>query len=880
MIPKRVVLENFLSFGTKQEIVFDDGEPLWMLCGPNGVGKSSVFDAITFALFGCHRGGKGQGMDKLIRHGSNMLHVEFEFSFAGEDYRIQRNYGKKSVERVFRRLGTGWDDVELPTGKTPVRQWAEKALGLSYDQFTASVLLKQGEADRIICGSGKERLQLLKAIIVVERYEKLAERVKDASKTKKDSFKKLSEQLQTVVPITEEQLNAARQKHADAERSVVAAGESEALARTRVEHAKQFAKHQLQRRQLEETLQKANDRQQKANEIQEQCERFEQLEVVLPILSRLLPARDLVASASPQLEELRREEDDLTRELRDTISQRDKAKQQLEESTEQVRQHVAEEQEFAKRIVDLRDAFRLANEIATIDAKLAGYDPDLDERSVVALGLVSELETSLKNTTAHRTTTEALLKQRTKERTDFNHAEIGATCSRCRQPVDADHAERERTLLDAIIQEFQTELRTAKTSEAAEVERLTTSKQNLERTVTALNSRDKHRAHKLGMTRHGQVASVAEIEQDRLATESSHQEAGGLLQATIVARDAAKTEYVRLERLRLDREPLLVSKKSNREKLETACVVAKTQCESFRVTLPEMWATRWETLTKPELDAMSTERDTLKRQNLVTQRDELRNDIALRSEREQHLTATLAEIDELPADARVPVADAELLLANAVQNVRTMTNSAQSAERELCEFCKQSDERISLVAEERAAEKVVQIHTKLEKFLGSEGLLRDIVRTAERQIVCFANETVAHLSDGDLAIELDDAEDGPDKAFTLKIRRRDSEPIGVNYLSGSQKFRVAVAVALAIGRFATTGTQAKPLESVIIDEGFGSLDQDGLRAMAEELMRLKQKSGLKRIVLVSHQEEFARSFPVGWQLTRTDTGTQATPFRR
>ena len=153
-------------------------------------------------------------------------------------------------------------------------------------------------------------------------------------------------------------------------------------------------------------------------------------------------------------------------------------------------------------------------------------------------------------------------------------------------------------------------------------------------------------------------------------------------------------------------------------------------------------------------------------------------------------------------------------------------------------------------------------------------------RSAEKQIVKFANETVANLSEGDLAIELDDAEDGPDKAFTLKVRRTDSEPIGVQYLSGSQKFRVAVAVALAIGRFATSGTQSKPLECVIIDEGFGSLDKDGLRCMAEELTRLKDKAALKRIVLVSHQEEFVKSFPVGWHLTKGENGTTAKPIRQ
>ena len=71
MIPKRMTLENFLSFGEPaDEFAFTDDEPLWVLCGPNGVGKSAVFDAITYALYGEHRGGRRKA-EQLIRHGAN-----------------------------------------------------------------------------------------------------------------------------------------------------------------------------------------------------------------------------------------------------------------------------------------------------------------------------------------------------------------------------------------------------------------------------------------------------------------------------------------------------------------------------------------------------------------------------------------------------------------------------------------------------------------------------------------------------------------------------------------------------------------------------------------------------------------------------------------
>src|SRR6185503_5672901 len=99
-----------------------------------------------------------------------------------------------------------------------------------------------------------------------------------------------------------------------------------------------------------------------------------------------------------------------------------------------------------------------------------------------------------------------------------------------------------------------------------------------------------------------------------------------------------------------------------------------------------------------------------------------------------------------------------------------------------------------------------------------------LVRAAERDIVVYARDTLDKLSDGDLTLELAEGEDA-DTAFDLRVlRAEDPTPIGVSFLSGSQKFRVAVSIALAISRFASG--QARPLKSVIIDEGFRSLDRE------------------------------------------------------
>src|ERR1044071_1048356 len=103
MIPKRIELENFLSFGEPAVVIrFTDDEPLWVLCGRNGIGKSAVFDGITYALYGEHRGGS-QKAEQLIRHGANGFRIVLEFEFAGVEYRITRiRAGRTAQQRTGR----------------------------------------------------------------------------------------------------------------------------------------------------------------------------------------------------------------------------------------------------------------------------------------------------------------------------------------------------------------------------------------------------------------------------------------------------------------------------------------------------------------------------------------------------------------------------------------------------------------------------------------------------------------------------------------------------------------------------------------------------------------------------------------------------------
>ena len=94
MIPLRIMLHGFLCYRDEQEVLLD-GSSLWMMAGLNGSGKSAIFDAMTFALFGAHRGGSQQ-LVELINHDSDKLVVEFDFGLDSQTYQIKRTIQRKA----------------------------------------------------------------------------------------------------------------------------------------------------------------------------------------------------------------------------------------------------------------------------------------------------------------------------------------------------------------------------------------------------------------------------------------------------------------------------------------------------------------------------------------------------------------------------------------------------------------------------------------------------------------------------------------------------------------------------------------------------------------------------------------------------------------
>ena len=175
MIPLRVYLKNFLCH-REQEFLFD-GHPVWLLHGPNGVGKSAIFDGMLYALFGEHqRTTSGRNaVGDLLMHGESSLRVEFDFEYAGIRYRMWRTRARAGSPKqgAIELTEEGPRPIRDVNSAAELKAWVAQILGLTYDTFVSAVLLRQGAAEKLIDADRDARRELFRGIIDLERYIRL-----------------------------------------------------------------------------------------------------------------------------------------------------------------------------------------------------------------------------------------------------------------------------------------------------------------------------------------------------------------------------------------------------------------------------------------------------------------------------------------------------------------------------------------------------------------------------------------------------------------------------------------------------------------------------------------------------------------------------------
>ena len=178
----------FGPYASAQRIDFSrlSASGLFLLDGPTGAGKTTILDAITFALYG-GLAGTDAAEDRLRSHFAPPdaePSVELEFSVAGSAYRLRRvpehQRPKKRGEgftteaaqvHLQRREGTSW--VSLTAHKAEAGELVTELIGLNRAQFTQVMLLPQGEFAKFLRGADDERRVLLSKLFGTQLYDRI-----------------------------------------------------------------------------------------------------------------------------------------------------------------------------------------------------------------------------------------------------------------------------------------------------------------------------------------------------------------------------------------------------------------------------------------------------------------------------------------------------------------------------------------------------------------------------------------------------------------------------------------------------------------------------------------------------------------------------------
>jgi len=169
--PVRLELEGFRSYRKAQLLEFPE-RGLLAITGPTGSGKSSLLEAMVFALFGCPSAG-GRSNKELIAQGCDDLRVSFEFELGGRRLVARRSIARRGAGHFELREG---ELLRAQDGASLSRE-IESLLGLDREQFQKSVLLPQGAFHELLTSRAKERGELLKRLLHLDAYEPLEARL-------------------------------------------------------------------------------------------------------------------------------------------------------------------------------------------------------------------------------------------------------------------------------------------------------------------------------------------------------------------------------------------------------------------------------------------------------------------------------------------------------------------------------------------------------------------------------------------------------------------------------------------------------------------------------------------------------------------------------
>ncbi len=213
MRPLRLQMTAFGPYAGVQDLDFRElkGRTFFLIHGPTGAGKTTILDAICFALYGDASGALRDGKSLRSDYAPPAVRTEvkLEFALGGTTYRIERQpeqgVPKKRGTGMTVRPATAAIGKITPTGETvlasgwqDVTRRVEELLGFKSSQFRQVVLLPQGEFRRLLVAGSADRQTIMQVLFKTEWYRDIENILKTTAANVKKKFELANEQRQWI----------------------------------------------------------------------------------------------------------------------------------------------------------------------------------------------------------------------------------------------------------------------------------------------------------------------------------------------------------------------------------------------------------------------------------------------------------------------------------------------------------------------------------------------------------------------------------------------------------------------------------------------------------------------------------------------------------
>lgn len=836
MRPLRLRLKGFTSFRDEQELDFRNLE-VFAITGPTGAGKSSLLDALTYALYGeVERVGRECG--QLVSHGFARMAVTLDFEVDHHEFRITRTTPAKTgpskvlLERYvageWRSYGEGADRVR------DVNEYVKKLIGLDYSAFTRSVLLPQGKFAEFMAGKPEERRAIISDLLGLGLFKRMAQRAgrlaSDAENLARAKRDILNTQFAHVTP---EALQSARSLAEASSKRLAALDEATRAVSALVEEWR------TEQARAKELANSASDLRAWRTKL---CSAVDAAQALAEKLG--VDMRD-IGNVETRVEDLR-----LSAE-----------KAQLDRADAELRWGSAVELATA-----LATARQLPERRQHIAEKLRAVE-DLSARQPTLVAALAKASGSLGAQLASVTAAEQALETARQRERDMEHAnmaaalaadlDVGDPCPVCGEPLERlpeapaapELAEAGRAVRAA--EKAVTAAQKSASDAEREVDRLKRDIQEDEKSVARVS---------------------AEIETLRGAAARAEQEVSAALRGPLPDHPTAvlNERISTLQTLRLREEKAgteLANAKQLHSQLISAVAVERERLTAQRNILLDPGRT----LITRALTAIDGAAEPTWPESPSTE-SEPEELVSFGNAKVRILDAFTAELHRRAAEASC--AESRLLecaresIGDFLPAYPTLSATAESLARAKSETVAQhaaAVQRTELLAE--ALRNRVTLESEIAEHT------RDAVRYQSLATDLRADRLIAFLQDEALTTL---AQAGSRHLFGLSGQRyelavdRDfyvvdkwsaDEKRSVRTLSGGETFLASLSLALALSEQvrALSVTERARLDSLFLDEGFGTLDPETLRVVVDAINDL---SGGGRLVgVITHVPELAQEFP-------------------